>query len=107
MSKRQATTIIKAYAEALADGCFDFERIYLFGSQARGRGKATSDIDVAVVSRRRGSGKTYLQQKMRLWKLAIQVDPRIEPVLLAPEDLRESTASIIGDQVRKYGIRVR
>lgn len=96
----------KTYAKALEAGRFDFERVYLFGSQALGKGMGASDIDVAVVTRSPGRGKAYLRRKTRLWQLAVSVDRRIEPVLLAPEDLRESTASIIGDQVRRFGVRI-
>lgn len=106
MSKRQAANITKTYAKALTKDKFNFERVYLFGSQAKGKAGVFSDIDVAVVSKRPGRGKTYLSQKMKLWKAAVDVDTRIEPVLLSIEDIEESTASIIGDEVRKHGIRV-
>lgn len=106
MSKRQARNITKTYAKALTKDKFSFERMYLFGSQANGKAGELSDIDIAVVSRRPGRGKRYLSQKMKLWKAAVDVDTRIEPVLLSIEDIEESTASIIGDEVRKYGIRV-
>ncbi|TAL49900.1 nucleotidyltransferase domain-containing protein [Patescibacteria group bacterium] len=106
MSKREATQIVKAYAQALKKERFEFEQIYLFGSQAAGRATDLSDIDVAVVSRRPGRGKSYLQRKMRLWETAVNIDTRIEPILLSTDDLLASTTSIMGDQVRKYGVRV-
>lgn len=68
MSKRQARNITKTYAQALTKDKFNFERVYLFGSQAKGKAGVFSDIDVAVVSKRPGRGKTYLSQKMKLWK---------------------------------------
>lgn len=98
--------IAKNYATELKRSGFVFEQVYLFGSHSTGRARQDSDIDLAVVSKRPGRGKTYLSQKMKLWKAAVGVDTRIEPVLLAVEDIEEATASIIGDEVRKYGVRV-
>lgn len=47
-----------------------------------------------------------LCQKMRLWRLTVDADPRIEPILLEEIDLTESEASIMGEEVRRHGILV-
>ena len=107
MSRHQAEKITKAYAQALEKNRFKFENMYLFGSRAIGRENCESDIDIAVIAKRPWRGGAYLSQKMKLWTIAAEVDARIEPVLLAPTDLKKDTVSIIGDQVRRYGIRVR
>ena len=60
------------------------ERVYLFGSFAKGNPHKDSDIDVAlVVNRWQGD---YFEVIPPIWKLAEQVDCRIEPHVIVPEE---------------------
>ena len=70
------------------------------------RAHSHSDIDLAVISKHPGSRGSYLKKKMSLWRIAAEVDTRIEPVLLSSTDIKTSTASPIGEQVRVHGMRV-
>lgn len=106
MPKSKAKNIAQAYVHSLRKHRFVFDRVYLYGSHASHTHKPTSDIDIAVVTRQPGRGQEYFKKKMQLWKLALDVDVHIEPILLSPDELQQSTASIMGDEVRKYGIRI-
>lgn len=55
--------------------------IILFGSYAKGKGSATSDIDIAVVVDKFTGD--YLKTSAELFNLVRRVDKKIEPVLLS------------------------
>jgi predicted nucleotidyltransferase len=106
MSKSEVKALIRAYADILIKNRFRFKQIYLFGSYATGKANEFSDIDVAVVVGRLPMGKGYLAKKTRLLQLTAGADVRIEPILLDESDLKEDDISIMGEEVRKYGILV-
>ena len=106
MSTNEAKKIAKEYAKLLHKNRIAFKNIYLFGSYATGKAAKYSDIDIAVVVGRLPRGRGYLDKKMLLWKLTHKVDNRIEPILLSEKDLKKDEASIMGNEVRKYGILV-
>lgn len=105
-TKNQVKKIIGEFAEVLKRNRFDFKEIWLFGSYAKSKAKEESDIDIAVVANRLPRGKNYLNKKMCLLELTLQTDSRVEPILLEEADLKEKTATIMGDEVRKHGILV-
>lgn len=59
---------------------FDVDKVILFGSYARGTQKTDSDIDVAVVVN--SIDTDFFTYAPLLWKLRLEIDTRIEPVLL-------------------------
>lgn len=106
MSKSQVKKLIRAYADILKKNRFRFKHLYLFGSHATGKTHEYSDIDVAVVVDRLPRGRGYLDKKMRLWELTTEADRRIEPILLEEDDLKKDDISIMGGEIREYGILV-
>jgi len=106
MSKNDAKKIARKYADLLRKKRIAFKHVYLFGSHARGVAEQYSDIDIAVVVAKLPRGKGYLEASKSLWKMTDEVDVRIEPILVEERDLEEETVSIMGDQIRKYGILV-
>jgi len=63
----------------LVSSHFDVDKVILFGSYAKDKQRPDSDIDVAVVV---NSLKTdFFSYAPLLWKLRLEVDERIEPVL--------------------------
>ena len=74
----------------------------IFGSSAKGTAKEYSDIDVCVVSdkfaRNKDKHETYL------WKKAMEVDARIEPVAYAPKDF--INADPLAYEIKKLGVVV-
>jgi len=77
--------------------------VILFGSYAKGRIHADSDIDVAIVSTQFGQDAT--DEMMMLRKIALKVDSHIEPVPLCPEDL-DDNFSTLAQEIKRYGIDV-
>ncbi len=61
---------------------FDPKYVILFGSYARGEQKEFSDIDIAVVFEKY-QGENILEDSAFLFRLAWEVDSRIEPVILS------------------------
>jgi len=75
MDKTAALNIAQRYAETLRDN-FDFKKIILFGSYAKGNPREDSDIDIAVVF---SDYANRLDRQVELMKLTRLIDTRIEP----------------------------
>ena len=103
MSRNKVKSIVKKYARELERRDFPFSQIFLYGSYATGKAKAGSDIDVCVVSPV-FSGKKWNEYEKQLWQWRRGVDARIEPIGLAPADLK--SWSPLAYQIKKYGVRV-
>jgi len=79
MDKREVIKKLRQY-KLLVSSHFDVDKVVLFGSYARGVQRPDSDIDVAIVVNSINSD--FLSYAPLLWKLRLEVDNRIEPVLL-------------------------
>lgn len=64
---------------------FSPKYVILFGSYLRGEQKEFSDIDIAVVFEKY-EGANILEDNAFLFRLAWEVDSRIEPVILSLEN---------------------
>jgi len=73
----------------------------VFGSHSKGVATKDSDIDVCVVSPT--FGRDYFEEMVRLRKIALKVDSRLEPLPFNPSDLADPY-STLASEVRKYGI---
>lgn len=73
----------------------------VFGSWAKGTAHEDSDIDVCVVSP--NFGKDYIADMVRLRKISLPIDSRIEPIPLTPEDLADPYGTL-ASQIRKYSL---
>lgn len=103
MSKDQVKRIVKAYAQELRRHDFPFTHIFLYGSYAKGRAGAESDIDVCVISPKFG-GKQWNSYERKLWQLRRAVDARIEPIGMTVGDLR--SWSPLAHEIRDTGIKI-
>jgi predicted nucleotidyltransferase len=79
---------------------FDIEKMYLFGSYAKGTNRADSDIDVAIVVNTLPGD--YFATTPLLWKLRRQVDDRIEPILIE----KGKDVSVFLQQIQESGIEI-
>lgn len=104
MSHAEAKKIARAYAHALDRCGYPVAALYLFGSHRKGRARRSSDIDVAVVSPR--LRKREDQNRLLLWQVRRDVDPRIEPHGFTPEDFADE-ANPTASEIRHTGIRIR
>lgn len=78
MDKSEIINKIQKY-KILLQPYFDIDKMYLFGSYAKGTNREDSDIDVAiVVNTLQGD---YFSTTPLLWKLRREIDDRIEPIL--------------------------
>ena len=75
MDKTDALNIAQKYAEVIKDN-FDFQKLILFGSYAKGNPREDSDIDIAIVF---SDYDNRLDRQVELMKLTRRVDSRIEP----------------------------
>lgn len=89
--------ILKWYIEKIRKS-FDPKYVVLFGSYSRGEQREFSDIDIAVVFDKY-EGSNILEDNAFLFRLAWEVDSRIEPVILS----LENDASGFAESVVKNG----
>ncbi len=87
LSQEQLDQIIKQYAEIVKE-LVSLDAIYLFGSYATGAATQDSDIDLIVVSN--DWTDNIIEDTMLLMRARRQVDLRIEPHPIRPEELEEN-----------------
>ena len=78
MDKTEIIAKLILYKE-LVSKYFNVEKMYLYGSYARDTHQQYSDIDVAIIVN--DLKEDFFTYAPRLWKLRVDIDPRIEPVL--------------------------
>jgi predicted nucleotidyltransferase len=76
------------------------EKVYLFGSYAKGTPREHSDIDVAVVVNHFEGN--FFDVIPPIWKLTEQVDFRIEPHIIA----RDTDFSGLLDEIQRTGVEI-
>lgn len=74
-------------------------QVILFGSCARGTATEHSDIDIAVV--RKTEVKDRIAVGGKLWMLAADIEPNIEPILI-----NELTDSLFHREIKRDGIYI-
>jgi len=78
MGKREVIKKLSRY-KLLVSNYFDLDKVILFGSYASGTQNHDSDIDVAIIVNSINSD--FFTYAPLLWKLRLEIDNRIEPVL--------------------------
>ena len=99
MGKSEAIELLRLYKSVLSK-YIDFDKLYLYGSFARGTNTEDSDIDVAVVVDK--LEEDYFNITPLLWRLRRDIDLRIEPVLLEKE--RDDSGFLKG--ITEHGIEI-
>lgn len=102
LSKSEIGKIDK-FVQMLEQQGISISKVILFGSYAKGKTHADSDIDIAVVSTQ--FGRDVAEEMMMLRKIAIKVDSHIEPVPFCPEDL-DDNFSTLAQEIKRYGIDI-
>lgn len=105
MGKSQVIKTIKKFIKALEYEGISVERVILYGSYAKGKARADSDIDVAVVSK--DFGKDRVEEGMSLFRIAGEIDPRLEPVPFSTKQYENDTWVPLIYEIRKYGVELR
>jgi predicted nucleotidyltransferase len=76
VDKKETLEIVKKYIDYLMNNNFYIQRVYLFGSYAKGIVDKDSDIDIAVVFK---DLPDSFDMQVQLMKLRRKFDTRIEP----------------------------
>jgi predicted nucleotidyltransferase len=92
---------VRTYKELVKNSFpMEIEKVYLFGSYAKGTPREHSDIDVAfVVSHFEGD---FFKVVPPLWKLKRLVDFRIEPHVIA----RDTDYAGFLDEIKRTGVEI-
>lgn len=75
MDKREAVTIAKEYLNFIKSK-FEINEAYLFGSYAKGTQRDDSDIDIAIILKKRSD---IIDSQIELMKLRRRISLDIEP----------------------------
>lgn len=105
MVKKRVHGVIKRFAAALGKEGIRIDKIILYGSHAKGKARLDSDIDVAVVSRDFGKDRT--EEGMLLFRIAGEIDTRIEPVPISLESYKNDTWIPLIYEIRTKGIELK
>ena len=101
MSEKEVNKIIKKYVTLLRDSGISIERVFLYGSYARGEATYDSDIDIMLISNSINSGNPDF--KARIWELTRKVDTRIEPYIVSSRRFISDDVSPLLQIVKKEG----
>lgn len=105
MAKKSLIKIIKRFASALIEEGITVDKIILYGSHARAKARPDSDIDVAVVSRDFGKDRT--EEGMLLFRIAGEIDVRLEPVPISLNSYKNDTWIPLIYEIRKNGLELK
>ncbi|MEA3446199.1 MAG: nucleotidyltransferase domain-containing protein [Bacteroidota bacterium] len=97
MDRKDALNIANIYADAVKSK-YDYIKIILFGSYAKGNYNDDSDIDIAVVLK---DYTNLMDIQLDLMRLRRKIDSRIEPHPFREKDF-EITNPIV-NEIIKYG----
>ncbi|NIM77920.1 MAG: nucleotidyltransferase domain-containing protein, partial [Candidatus Aminicenantes bacterium] len=92
--------IIKTYIGVIAKNNINIEKMYLFGSYARGTAVDDSDINIAIISDD-FSGDRFADRR-RVVPLRRSIDRRLEPIPYRPENFKENDPLVV--EILKNGI---
>lgn len=95
---------LEEYCVSLKNAGVRIDKVILYGSYAKGNPREESDIDVAVISRH--FGKDKIEEGMLLFRIAGEVDARIEPVPISLESYENDTWIPLIYEVRKNGLTI-
>ncbi|MCK9401625.1 MAG: nucleotidyltransferase domain-containing protein [Bacteroidales bacterium] len=97
MDKTDALNIAQKYANAV-NANYEFIRIFLFGSYAKGNYNDDSDIDIAVVFK---DYSNLIDMQLELMRLRRKIDSRIEPHPFREYEFELSNPIV--NEIIKYG----
>ncbi|MCK9266344.1 nucleotidyltransferase domain-containing protein [bacterium] len=95
---------INKFVERVKKEGIRIDKIILYGSYASTTPNKDSDIDVAIISK--DFGKDTVEEGMFLFKVAGEIDSRIEPVPLSVKAYKENTWIPLIYEIRTKGIEI-
>ncbi|MEW5693132.1 MAG: nucleotidyltransferase domain-containing protein [Candidatus Hydrogenedentota bacterium] len=94
--------IIQKFIQKLKEQQISPSKVIVYGSTVTGVSHKDSDIDIAVISR--DFGKDRFNEGVKLFEMASEIDPRIEPVPISEESFENDTWVPLIYEIRKHGI---
>jgi predicted nucleotidyltransferase len=105
MAKKAILDIIGDFVKAVKKEGIRVDKVILYGSYAHGRERKDSDIDVAIVSR--DFGKDPVEEGMMLFRIAGNIDHRIEPYPVSVKSYLKDTWVPLIYEIRKNGKEIK
>ena len=106
MAEEKLIKHLERYIEYLSEKGLEFEKVYLYGSYAKGTNESHSDVDVLLVdSCFDKPGHDELVGK--IWRLTYLFDSRIEPYTIGKEKFNSDDTSPLVEIVKQEGIEIR
>jgi predicted nucleotidyltransferase len=106
MDKEQNIIEIVQRFYSIAKKEYDISKVVLFGSFANHSANLESDIDVAIVFNSEESANR-IAISSRLFRIASQVDIRIEPKCFFTNEVSQAEPSSIYSKIVKTGIEIK
>ena len=103
MKKHEGLALARRYLDALKANGVPVQRVIVYGSVARDDATEESDLDIAVIGRRFAASRHL--ENMRCRRIRWNIDTRIEPICLHPDDFREP-AFALPREIARTGIEV-
>jgi predicted nucleotidyltransferase len=101
MDKTDALRVAQLYAGAIREN-YNYSKVFLFGSYARGNYTDDSDIDIAVVF---NDYTNLMDIQLDLMRLRRKIDSRIEPHPFREKDFDVSNPLV--DEILRYGQEIK
>ena len=86
ISREDVFQIVKKFKARIEEKGIPVQKVYLYGSYAKGTPRYGSDIDICIIS---PSFKNKFEAELLLSKESMQIDPRIETVAYSPETFED------------------
>lgn len=103
LTNNELKRTLRTYKRRLQREHIPMMALYLFGSYAKNKQRAWSDVDVAVVSSR--FGRDFVEESVYLNRIADEVHPLLQAHPLNPKSLRDPY-STFATEVRRTGKKV-
>lgn len=96
---------VKKFVKELKKQKIKVTKVILYGSRVSGKAHEYSDIDVAIVSS--DFGKDRYKEGARLFEIACEIDPKVEPVPVSVESYENDTCVPLIYEIRKNGLELK
>ncbi len=105
MVEKEIVEKVREFIKELKRSGIRVKKVIIYGSRVSGRKRKHSDIDVAVVSP--DFGKDSYREGTKLFEIASQIDPRIEPVAISTRSYEKDTWIPLIYEIREKGLELK
>ena len=96
---------IKKFVKKIEKNKIRIVKVILYGSRASDKSHQDSDIDIAIVSP--DFGKNRFKEGTKLFEIACDIDPRLEPVPISLTSFENDTWLPLIYEIRENGIELK